>query len=187
MSTRIVSLDEFRRRKAEARTSDIEFDALFRRAHELRNMGSEIVPGEVAVMNWSGVKNWFHKEMADEVFRKRLFDRCVLLSVVFASDLLAAFARDCRGRIGIAETLEGHTATRNPNDLLEAANAAFIMFSLWPDRRTRRSVRYRQLALDHGPSLYAAYAGRSRRDFGYCMAKAFEPLGVIARARFTRR
>lgn len=183
----IVSLDEFRRRKVVDPSLDQTFDVLFENARELRNIGPSVIPGEIASMTWGGMQDWFRREIADEVFRRRLFRRCVILSIGFASDLLVSFARDCRDRIGIAEHLGEYAGEGKPSTILNAANTAFLMFVFWPEKRTRRSVRYRQLALDFGPSLYAMHAGRTRRDFGYCMAEAFKPLGEIARERFGRR
>jgi hypothetical protein len=164
-----------------------EFDTLFRKARELRDIGQELVAGEIAIMTWGGMRDWLQKEIADEVFRRHLFQRCTLLSIGFVSDLLVSYARDDRDRIGIAEHLGKYSTDENPDDVLDAANIAFLMFALWPEQRTRRSVRYRALALDYGPSLYATYAGLARKDFGYCMAEAFEPLGDIARERFGNR
>lgn len=181
---RILSLDAFRQRNRRNPVANQSFDALFESARELRNIGRELVPGEIAVMTWSGMQSWFRREIADEVFRRRMFGRCVLLSISFVSDLLASFANDCGDRTGIVEHLEEYSGEGNPEDILDAANTAFLMFALWPEKRTRRSVPYRNLALAFGPSLYAMHAGRARRDFGYCMAEAFEPLGDIARERF---
>jgi hypothetical protein len=183
---RILSLDEFRKRKTDGPSTYQEFDVLFRNARELRGVGQELVSGEIAIMTWGGMRDWFQREIAAEVFRRHLFQRCALLSIGFVSDLLASFARDCREHVDIAEHLGEYTTGENPNEVLEAANIAFLMFTLWPERRARRSVHYRQLALGYGPSLYATYAGLARKDFGYCMAEAFEPLGDIARERFGR-
>ncbi|MBP9751471.1 MAG: hypothetical protein KBD19_01245 [Candidatus Moranbacteria bacterium] len=181
---RILSLDEFRKRKTSGPSIHQEFDVLFRNARELRGVGQDLAPEEIAIMTWSGMQSWFRREIADEVFRRHMFGRCVLLSISFVSDLLTSFANDCGDRTGIVEHLDEYAGEGNPEDILDAANTAFLMFAFWPEKQTRRSVRYRQLALAFGPSLYAMHAGRARRDFGYCMAEAFEPLGNIARERF---
>ncbi len=181
--TKVLSLDEFRRKRVADPSVDQSFNALFAQAREFRNIGPEMIPQEIAVMTPGGMKDWFQREIADEVFRRRLFQHCVLLSIGFVSSVLASFASDCRDRSGVVEYLERFDGDEKPDTLLAAANTAFIMFVLWPEKRTRRSVQYRKFALDFGPSLYAMYAGHTRRDFGYHMARAFEPLGDIARER----
>jgi len=187
MSTaRILSFDAFRRERSANPRVNQEFDALFRNARELRDIGQELVAGEIAVLTLGGMRDWFQREIAAEVFRRHLFERCALLSIGFVSELLASFARDCRAHVDIAEHLGEYATDENPHEVLEAANIAFIMYAFWPERRARRSVAYRNLALAYGPSLYTAYAGLARKDFGYCMAEAFLPLGEIARERFSR-
>ncbi len=182
----VLSLDEFRRKKSANQEVNQEFDVLFRRARDLRHVGQALVSGKIAVMTWAGMHDWLQREIAEEVFRRHLFGRCVLTSISYVSDVLSSFARDGHDRTGIADHLEEYSTDENPNEVLDAANTAFIMFTLWPERRARRSVHYRKLALDYGPSLYATYAGLAHKNFGYCMAEAFEPLGEIARDRFGR-
>lgn len=184
MGTPIMFLDEWRRKKAKELPEEVEFDTLFRKASALRMEAPDLLSEKIAVVNFKELSNWFRKEMADEVFRQRLFDRCILLSIGFVSDLLAAGARGSREHASPSGYLEAYALSGSPKDLLAAANEEFLIFSLWPERRTRRSAEYRTLALDRGPALYVSYAGITRHEFGYCMAQAFEPLGGIARDRF---
>lgn len=180
--TKVLSFDEFRRKKADSLMSQ-SFDALFTGVREFRDIGREVIPEEIAVMTLGGMKDWFQREIADEVFRKHLFQHHILLSISFVAGLLASFASDCRDQSGLVDSLERFDGDDKPDTLLDAANTAFIMFVLWPEKRTRRSIQYRQFALDVGPGLYTMYAGHARRDFGYHMARAFQPLGDIARER----
>lgn len=180
---RILSLDEFRRRRVVDSSANQPFNALFEQAREFRDIGQALVPEEIAVMTPGGMKDWFQREIADEVFQRHLFQGHILLSISFVSSVLASFASNCHAGTSIIDHLEAYTGDEKPNDILNAANTAFIMFVLWPEKRTRRSIQYRKFALDFGPSLYIMYAGCTHRDFGYHMARAFEPLGDIARER----
>lgn len=180
---KVLSLDEFRRKKAADPSVDQPFNMLFEQAREFRDVGQQMIPEEIAVMTLGGMRDWFQREIADEVFRRRLLQGHILRSIGFVSDLLTSFASDCRGGTSIIDHLERVDGDEKSSDILDAANTAFIMFVLWPEKRTRRSIQYRQFALDFGPSLYVMYAGHTRRDFGYHMARAFQPLGDIARER----
>lgn len=185
MGAVILSLEDFRRNRTN-KQADQDFDVLFRNARQLQDFGPVPIPGELSAMTWGGLQSWFQKGIADDVFRRHLFERCVLSSIGYVSGLLVSFARGSGESVGIAEHMDEFARSDDPGDVLKAADAAFLMFVFWPERRVRRPVQYRQLALGYGPMLYAEYAGLPRKSFGNCMAEAFEPLGEIARARFNR-
>lgn len=187
MDARIISLDEYRRRKMLDEAVDQDFSVLFEHAQELRHIGHTLVPGTIAILTQGGISSWFQRELADEVFRRRLFERSILLSICYTAEVLTSFVRECGESLHASEHMNRFTKHGDSQDVLRAANAAFVMFVLGPDVRVRRSVKYRRFALDYGPSLYAMYAGLTRHSFGYTMAEAFEPLGTIARERFGQR
>lgn len=187
MAGKIISLDEFRSKKMKRMSLiDQEFSKLLRNARELRDMRLRHAAGEIATTTWEGLQNWFQKEIADEVFRKQLFDRSVLTSIWHVSELLTAFARNHLEHVTAGNYLEA-AKSNNPVEILQAANCAFLVFVFWPEARERRSVRYRRLAQSCGPALYMRYADCAHRAMGYSMAEAFEPLGEIARERFACR
>ncbi len=186
MTARIITLAEFR---ASAPPQPVppeeqDFQRLFTSARDLRNLTPSLSPDEVAVMDWPALRNWFQQEIAKEVFARKLFQRSVLVSIHFVSDLLLAFTRGEHADIGIEEHLDRYTKSDDAGEVLKAANSAFLFFVFWPEMRSNRSLSYRKYAAQHGPPLYANYAGITKRNAGYDMADAFEPLGDIARERF---
>lgn len=186
MSAKIISLDQARKEQPVVPLAERSFQSLFQEARELRSIGPKPSPDELALVDWKSLRVWFQREMADEVFRRQWFNRDIIMSLCFVADLLLSFAKNEIEQVGIVEQVDKYTATHNPAVMLEAANAAFLMFVFWPEMRVRRSVRYRELAVSCGPSLYATYAGLTRWDMGYSLAAAFEPLGHIARECFAQ-
>jgi hypothetical protein len=186
MTARIITLAEFRASTPPQPVPQDEqdFQRLFTSARDLRSLAPSLSPEEVAVMDWPALRNWFQQELAKEVFLRKLFRRSVLVSICFVSDLLLAFTRGEHPDIGIEEHLDRYMSSGDSADVLRAANSAFLFFVFWPEMRSRRSLSYRKFAVQHGPPLYANYAGITKRNAGYDMADAFEPLGDIARERF---
>lgn len=187
MSAILYSLAEARALQAEAAQtgSKNDFNTLFTQAQILRLAGEEFLPEHIAQMNWAHLRDWFQKQIADEVFRKKLFNRSVLISICYVSELLTGYAKSTTAEISITAHLSKYSANGNPAHILNAANAAFILFVFWPEMRLGRALKYRKFAREYGPALYAHYASEKRKDFGYYMAEAFEPLGDIARERLT--
>lgn len=186
MSEKIISLQDVKRERDEKRLHENQdFHTLFAMARELRSKDSDDVSDESEITQQKNLKDWFQRELADEVFRQKLFSTNVLVSIWFVSDLLASFAHNEIHKIGIAEHVAEYASNGKPECILKAANSAFLLFVFWPETRVNRSVQYRKLACTHGPALYAQYASEMHKDFGYCMAEAFVPLGDIARQRFS--
>ncbi len=188
MTAQIITLAEFQasRPKKPIPRDEQDFQTLFNSARDLRNLSPTIPPNEVAVMDWAGLRDWFHQELSKEVFARKLFRRSILLSICFVSNLMVEFTRGEHQEIGIEEHLERYVSSGDSAEVLRAANSAFLFFVFWPEMRSNRSLSYRKFAIQHGPPLYANYAGMTRRNAGYDMADAFEPLGDIARLRFAK-
>ena len=186
MSAKIISLQDVKREHNEKRLPENQdFHTLFARAHELRSKDFDDVSDKNEIAQQKNLKDWFQRELADEVFHQKLFSTNVLVSIWFVSDLLASFAHNEIHEIGIVEHIAEYASNGKPECILKAANSAFLLFVFWPETRANRSVRYRKLARAHGPALYAQYASAMHKDFGYYMAEAFVPLGDIARQRFS--
>ncbi len=186
MSAKIISFTQAVKERQEA-VVDGDFGRLFTQAHQLRTRVIEETENGLTVIGLHNIQAWFQKEIADEVFRKKLFSRSVLSSVWFVSDLLATFATvPNQGSLGVTEHVDAYMEDSNPEHLLAGANSAFLLFVFYPEYRLRRPVPYRQFAAQIGPSLYTNYAQSTGRNFGLSMAGAFKPLGIIARDRFAK-
>lgn len=185
MSATILSFDTASRGRKVA-SEHQEFHELFNKTHELTSLHRELKIGEIATMDWSNLEHWFQCEIAREVFHKHLFQRSILVSISFVAALLSLYARNHVSDISITEHVAQYSASGAPDDMLKAANCAFYMFVFSPEERLGRSVKYRKLANDVGPALYANYASMARKNFAFHMADAFLPLGTIARERFVR-
>lgn len=186
MSARIITLAEFRASASRKPVlpEEQDFHRLFTSASDLRNLVPALSPEELAVMDWPALRDWFQQELSKEVFSRKLFQRSILVSICFVADLLVAFTRGEHQEIGIEEHLDRYTSSGDSAEVLKAANSAFLYFVFWPEMRSHRALPYRRYAVQHGPPLYANYAGITKRKAGYDMAEAFEPLGDIARERF---
>lgn len=185
MDAHIVSLDEYRRRKEHTQPNlDQSFTQLFEHAQELRHGGSEVAPNTIAIMNHDDLRTWFQNELANEVFRQRMFSKPVLQSICYVAELFASYMRVSDDTHIALDHVFDFIDSQNADAILEAANTAFMVYVLGPEARVRRSTKYRKFALHFGPSLYMTYAGLAQKHFGYYMAEAFEPLGTIARDRF---
>lgn len=186
MSAKIISFAQAVKERQEA-AGDGEFGRLFMQANNLRMRVTEETENGLTVVGLHNIQAWFQKEIADEVFRKKLFSRSVLSSVWFVSNLLATFATaQNRGVLSVIEHLNAYEQDSNPEHLLTGANSAFLLFVFYPEYRLHRPVPYRKFALEIGPSLYTNYAHSTGRNFGLSMAGAFQPLGAIARDRFAK-
>lgn len=186
MTARIITLAEYRA-ETPARPlpkEEQDFHQLFTAASDLRRLVPSLSPDELAVMDWTALRNWFQQELSKEVFSRKLFQRSVLVSICFVADLLLSYTRGEHGDVGIEEHLDRYVSSGDSAEVLKAANSAFLFFVFWPEMRSYRALHYRQYAVQHGPPLYANYAGITKRRSGYDMAEAFEPLGDIARERF---
>lgn len=186
MSATIISLKEVLKEQ-ERTVCENDFDHLFTRARILRMHANEETEGGLLLVNMHRLKAWFQREIADEVFRKKLFSRSILSSVWFVSDLLTTFVTVPKDDLScVTDHLNAYEEDSNPEHLLAGANTAFLLFVFYPEYRPRRPVHYRKFASEIGPSLYANYAHATGHHFGIHMADAFQPLGDIARARFAR-
>jgi hypothetical protein len=183
----IISLQEVRREREESKLpEDQDFHTLFTKAQKLRFENPESPHDKIEVVPEEKLKDWFQHEIAAEVFEQKLFSRSVLVSIWFVSNLLTTFAKNEVGEIGITEHMSAYASDGNPEHILKAANSAFLLFVIYPEVRTGRSVHYRKLGLDNGPSLYTQYAREVRKDMGYYMAEAFKPLGEATRHRLVK-
>jgi hypothetical protein len=162
----------------------LSFDNLFNSASELRLDTPERKHGDISILNWAGLNDAFRKEIAEDVFSKKLFDRSVLISITFVSGLLTSYAKGEIPNIGITEYISKYEDEKDPKHLLKAANSAFIFFALMPESRPRSSLKYQTFGKQFGPSLYEQYGEVTKTNFGVQMAEAFEPLGEIVRERF---
>ncbi|NCN11701.1 hypothetical protein GW937_00080 [Candidatus Kaiserbacteria bacterium] len=186
MSAKIISFAQAVKDHQQA-VCDGDFQQLFVQAQELRSRVIEETENGLTVVGVHTIQAWFQKEIADEVFRKKLFSRNILSSVWYVSDLLATFAvATNQGTLCITDHVDAYVEDSNPEHLLKGANSAFLLFVFHPEHRLRRPVPYRKFAAEIGPSLYTSYAQSTGRTFGISMADAFAPLGVIARERFAR-
>ena len=187
MTSRIISLDEYRRTtQTEKPSVNQDFQLLFSFARDLRALVPECPAEEIMVADWKGTERWLGQEIAKEVFAQKLFARSILISITYVATLLVEFIQGKHEAIGIEEHLDTYTASGDPQAVLRAANSAFLLFVFWPEQRANRLIQYRQYAEQLGPPLFANYAGISKRPYGYDMAEAFVPLGTISRDRFVR-
>lgn len=187
MKTFVLPPDDVRRQPTDQQADfHGDFQLLFREVRELHCLAPPIADGEITAMSWEDLRAWFQWSIADEVFRKKLFSHGILSSIWYVADLLVLFAQSKTRSIEIADHISRYAASGQPAAVLQAADAAFLMFVFWPEIREHRSVRYRQLASTYGPSLYATYGAITHRPMGYQMAEAFAPLGDIARCRFAQ-
>jgi hypothetical protein len=187
MIATVISLAEIRRQSTKHKEGSSDFQTLFEKARNLRLETNESLPnGTIAVSGWQEVRSWFQKEIADEVFKKQLFSRSILTSIWYVADLLTAYAKGNTATVGIVEHVRKYSDQGSTQELLLAANSAFLFFVFWPETRAHRILRYRSFAIAYGPSLFAHYGFATRSQFGAQMSEAFEPLGIIARERFSQ-
>lgn len=180
----VVSLAAARRTREEQQRSpvDMSLDTLLRQAHVLRHAGSDPEGGMTVVTNKAGLADWFRRHITEAVLVQCSVSHNMLVSVPHAANVLAGYAY-CGVRYDtLTESVIAYVDSGRPSDVLVAADTAFLMYALWPEQRTNRRMRYREFALEFGPSLYVNYADKMRQPFGYCMAGVFEPLGDIVRA-----
>jgi hypothetical protein len=186
VSAKIISFAQAVKERQEA-VGDGDFGRLFTQAYQLRMRVTEEAENGLAVIGLHNIQARFQREIADEVFRKKLFSRSILSSVRFVSDLLATFATvPNQGNLGVTEHVDAYMEDSNPKHLLAGANSAFLLFVFYPEYRMHRPVPYRKFAAQIGPSLYTNYAQSTGHNFGLSMADAFVPLGTIARDRFAK-
>lgn len=179
MATNVVSLDRARIAKHQQQGG---FQELFVRAQKMRDIGEMLTESGMALVTEPGMETWFRKGIADEVFRRRFFSRDIISSIGIASEILVWYAHHREGMLGITLTLAQDDT--DPSRILDAARTSFVVFSLGPEQRFRRTVRYREVAAGIGPTLFRAYSGMTSRSFGYDMATAFVPIGEIVRHIF---
>lgn len=181
----VISFTKARSRKiAQFEGDSLNFQDMFTRARELRFKCFAQGQGDILVLDWNGVKDFFQREIAKEVFQQKLFSRSVLMSIWFVSDLLTSFVKGDIPEVGIEKHMRSYSEKGDPNCLLRAANSAFLYFVFWPETRLRRSVQYQKLGSECGPSLYAQYGSVARKPCGFEMAIAFGPIGEIVRKQF---
>ena len=176
MSANIFSFADSQKKK---QSNETDFGHMFRKASNLRTLTQQKSDGDVVIVNWGQLTDFFQKAIADEVFRLKLFNPSILISIPYTARLITSYAKGDMGDICVTECIENYAASCRPADLLCAANSAFILFSLWPETRANRSVKYRELGLYCGPSLFISYGEITRSEFGHQMAEAFSALGNI--------
>jgi len=182
---KIVSFAEAHNRMIRRFENDgLDFQDLFNKARLLRFKDFKQERGDITILDWKGLKDFFQAEIAEEVFRQELFSRDILMSIWFVSDLLTSFVKGDISEVGIERHVCSYTEKGNPEYLLMAVNSAFLYFVFWPETRLRRSVHYQKLGSECGPSLYSQYGSVAKKPFGFQMAKAFVPIGEIARRQF---
>ena len=183
---KVISLEEARElRVKRLEKDDQDFQVLFTKARELRFENFKREEEDITVLDWNGVRDFFQSELSREVFRQKLFSRNILMSIWFVSDLLTSYMKGDLLEIGVANHLSSYADKGDSKHLLMAANSAFLFFVFWPETRHHRSLQYQKHGAEYGPSLYSQYGSVSRKAFGFHMANAFEPIGEIARERFS--
>jgi hypothetical protein len=113
MTARIITLAEYRA-ETPARPlpkEEQDFHQLFTAASDLRRLVPSLSPDELAVMDWTALRNWFQQELSKEVFSRKLFQRSVLVSICFVADLLLSYTRGEHGDVGIEEHLDRYEAS----------------------------------------------------------------------------
>jgi len=181
---KLVSLTEARNRKITSiDNDDLAFQKLFSMAQQLRSSNLMQEQSGITVLDLKGAKDFFHVEIAEDVFQQKLFSRSILMSIWFVSDLLTSFMEGDIQEVGIVRHVRRYNEDGDPNCLLKAANSAFLYFVFWPETRRRSQLEYRKYGLERGPSLYAQYGSVTSKPFGFYMAKAFQPIGEIVRKR----
>lgn len=170
-------------KKRNLESKGLEFQDLFNQARKLRLADITQEQDGLVVLDWGQARDFMQKEIADEVFAQKLFTRYMLMSIWYVSDLLITYAKGDFPEVGIDTHMRSYTENGNPHCLLQAANSAFLYFVFWPETRRRRSVQYRSLGSECGPSLFAAYGGAANKPIGFQMAQAFIPIGEIVRKR----
>jgi len=183
---KVVSFAELRDHWLERTLSvGAPYTELFTNVRKLKGMPMQVRESGLLLATGDGKRAWFQRQIAEEVWREKLFDRSVLLSISYVAKVLSDLAE--RPELldkTITELLEEARDSCEPFRLLQLGEAAFMMYCFWPEQRERRPVDYRKLSLEAGHHAYVEWAGRAKRPFGYHMNLAFEPIGDVARKLF---